>query len=63
MLLSSTAQSHVSAAALSLAIPTDPASVFVYVLILVAGIFIWRGGRGGPARNTEQGSDGEETEE
>lgn len=60
MLLPSIAQSHVSAAALSLAIPTDPASVFVYLLVLVAGFFIWRGGRSRPARNTEQDPGGEE---
>lgn len=27
------------------AVPTDPASLFVYALLLVAGIGIWRGSR------------------
>lgn len=27
------------------AVPTDPASIFVYVLLLVAGIGIWKGSR------------------
>lgn len=38
----------VTSAGLSLAlIPTDPASVFVYLLVLVSGYMIWRGSRGG----------------
>lgn len=38
----------VASAGVSLAsIPTDPASVFVYFLVLVSGYLIWRGSRGG----------------
>jgi hypothetical protein len=41
---------NVRAAGVALAlVPTDPASVFVYLLIAVAGYFIWRGSRG-PAK-------------
>lgn len=29
------------------AMPTDPASLFVYVLLLVSGYFIWKGSRAG----------------
>lgn len=48
MVVPTLALAHVVVAGISFAmIPTDPASVFVYLLVLVSGYFIWRGSRGG----------------
>lgn len=48
MVVSTPTLTGVTSAGVSLAlIPTDPASVFVYLLVLVSGYMIWRGSRGG----------------
>lgn len=39
------------------AIPTDPASVFVYILLVVSGYFIWRGSRSSSRKTSDATGD------
>lgn len=58
MFVSTFAVSDIAAAGISLAVfPTDPASVFVYLLVAASAYLVWRGSRGSGAGGGKGPSD------